>query len=85
MDMGSAIDDDDDMIYTAIDDDIIIDSPGVTNPPSPVQYQTLPKLKIPSSPWRFRKKPTWQQQPDGPQPQVFGGGKVCMTVCCLTS
>lgn len=66
---------------SAIDDDIIIDSPGVTNPSSPVQYTTLPKLAIPSSPWRFRKKPTpypWQQ-PDGPQPQIFGGGKVCMT------
>ncbi|KAM7203751.1 Carbon-nitrogen hydrolase, partial [Rhypophila sp. PSN 637] len=66
---------------SAIDenDDIIIDSPGVTNPSSPV----LPKLVIPASPWRFRKKLSpypWQQgDGHGPQPQVFGGGKVCMT------
>ncbi|KAK3326466.1 carbon-nitrogen hydrolase [Apodospora peruviana] len=71
----TAIDEDDD------DDDVIIDSPGVTNPPSPVQPMKLPKLTIPSSPWRFRRKPSpypWQYK-DGGGSQVFGGGKVCMT------
>ncbi|KAK3359817.1 carbon-nitrogen hydrolase, partial [Lasiosphaeria hispida] len=64
----------------AIMQDTIIESPDGSNLPSPIQTRALPRLVIPSSPWRFHKKasPHPWHLPDKPQSHVFNG-KVAMT------
>ncbi|KAK0719950.1 hypothetical protein B0H67DRAFT_643250 [Lasiosphaeris hirsuta] len=64
----------------AIMQDTVLESLDGTNLPSPIQTRALPKLVIPSSPWRFHKKasPHPWHQPSGSQSHVLNG-RVAMT------
>lgn len=56
-------------------------SPGYPDPTHGAEprHRALPKLSIPSTPWRFHRKGSpFQMNPGGPQPQVLTG-RVAMT------